>query len=57
MATLNDGLNSVTLGSRHVEVFGLQSRASEAINVVHPLSKSQIKAVSKYFHVSVDIFQ
>lgn len=39
-----------------VEIFGSQSRTSEALNGVRPLSKTQIKALSEYFHVSADIF-
>ncbi|QQS46535.1 MAG: transcriptional regulator [Acidobacteriota bacterium] len=39
-----------------VEIFGSQSRASEALNGVRPLSKTQIKALSDYFYVSADVF-
>ena len=39
-----------------VDIFGSQSRASEALNGIRPLSKSQIKALSEYFQVSADIF-
>lgn len=39
-----------------VDIFGSQSRASEALNGVRPFSKSQIKALSEYFHISADAF-
>jgi HTH-type transcriptional regulator / antitoxin HigA len=39
-----------------VHIFGSQSRASEALNGIRPLSKAQIKALSDYFHVSADVF-
>jgi HTH-type transcriptional regulator/antitoxin HigA len=39
-----------------VHIFGSQSRASEALNGVRPLSKTQIRALSEYFHVSADVF-
>jgi HTH-type transcriptional regulator / antitoxin HigA len=39
-----------------VDIFGSQSRASEALNGVRPLSKSQIKALSEYFQISADVF-
>lgn len=39
-----------------VYLFGSSGRASEAINGVRPLSKSQAKALAEYFHVSVELF-
>lgn len=39
-----------------LHLFGSQSRASDALNGVRPLSKAQIKALSEYFHISADVF-
>jgi HTH-type transcriptional regulator / antitoxin HigA len=39
-----------------VHIFGSQSRASEALNGIRPLSKAQIKALSEYFHISAEVF-
>ncbi len=39
-----------------VELFGSKSRASEAINGKREISKSQAKALAKFFKVSADLF-
>ena len=39
-----------------VPLFGSSGRASEAINGVRPISKSQAKALAQYFKVSAELF-
>ncbi len=39
-----------------VHLFGSAGRASEAINGVRAISKSQAKALAKFFHVSPELF-
>jgi HTH-type transcriptional regulator/antitoxin HigA len=39
-----------------VELFGSKSRTSEAINGKREISKSQAKALAKFFKVSADLF-
>ena len=39
-----------------VHLFGSSGRASEAINGVRPISKTQAKALAKFFKVSAELF-
>jgi len=39
-----------------VHLFGSSGRASEAINGMRPISKTQAKALAEFFHVSTDLF-
>ena len=39
-----------------VHLFGSSGRASEAINGLRPISKTQAKALAEFFHVSTDLF-